>query len=92
MELLLLEDIVRVGLVSVHDVNNVVHEQQTQEENHLFATGMRSLRFVELNSIRVCIRSAHHYITMVVIYFMHDVLGLLMSFHTVVPEPCPSRI
>ena len=70
MELLMLEDIVCVGLVNVHDVNNVVHEQQTHEKSHLFATRMRSLKFVELNSIRVYIRSAHHKITMVVIYFM----------------------
>ena len=92
MELLLLGDIVIVELVDVNDVNNVMHEQQAQEEKHVFATGMRSLRFVGLNSIRVYIRSAHHNITMVVIYFMYDVLGLLMSFHTEVPEPCPSRI
>ena len=88
----MLDDIVRVDLVGVHDVNDVMHEQQAEEEKHLFTTEMRSLRFHVLYSIRVYLRSVHHNVTMVVKYFMHDVLGLMMSFHTVVPEPCPSRI
>ena len=66
MLLLVLEDIVYVSLVSVHDVNKVVHEQQTQEKSHLFATRMRSLHSDGLDSIHSYIRCAHHNISMVV--------------------------
>ena len=66
MGLLMLGDIVCVGVVSVHDVNNVVHEQQTQEKGHLFATRMRSLHSDGLHSIHSYIRCAHHNISMVV--------------------------
>jgi len=51
MLLLVLEDIVYVSLVSVHDVNKMVHEHETQEENHLFATRMRSLDSDRLHEI-----------------------------------------
>ena len=66
MLLLVLEDIVYVSLVSVHDVNKMVHEHETQEENHLFATRMRFLDSGRLHNIHSYIRCAHHNISMVV--------------------------
>ena len=66
MLLLVLENIVYVSLVGVHDVNNMVHEYETQEEKHLFATRMRFLDSGRLHNIHSYIRCAHHNISMVV--------------------------
>ena len=66
MLLLVLENIVFVNLVGVHDVNSMVHEHETQEENHLFATRMRFLDSDRLHGIHSYIRCAHNNVSMVV--------------------------